>query len=164
MNQHARPGRRPPAGPWRRFMCVAYECVLLFGVLFFFGYAFSALAQFKGHPGPMRWAFQAFVLLVLAAYFGWSWSEGRRTLPMKTMSVRLERRDGGTPGLGLALLRFAVATAMIVAVIAVSTLVHPAFGVLFLAPFASTMIDRDHRALYDIVCGTRLVFAERDDV
>ena len=52
-----KPGR-PVADPWRRLMCVAYECVLLFGILFFFGYAFSALAQFKGDPGVGRWFFQ----------------------------------------------------------------------------------------------------------
>lgn len=160
----AAPGRLPSADPWRRFMCIAYECVLLFGVLFFFGYAFSALAQFKGQPGPVRWLFQAFVLLVLAIYFGWSWSEGRRTLPMKTMSVRVETRDGTVPGLGLALARFAVAAAMLVAAIAAAALLHPVFVVLIVVPFAWTLADRDHRALYDVLSGTRLVIAPRDDL
>jgi hypothetical protein len=27
---------------------------MLFGVLFFFGYAFSALLRFQGHPGVLR--------------------------------------------------------------------------------------------------------------
>ena len=35
-----------PASPWRRFMSCVYDGIVLFGVLFFFGYAFSALAQY----------------------------------------------------------------------------------------------------------------------
>jgi len=145
-------------------MCIAYECVLLFGVLFFFGYAFSALVQFKGHPGPMRWAFQLFVVLVLGVYFGWLWSDGRRTLPMKTMSVKLETSAGHVPGLGRALARFAAAAAMMVLAVGAGALLHPVFAVLIVVPFAWTLLDRDHRALYDVMAGTRLVVATRDDL
>src|SRR5690606_29610389 len=59
----------PPAHPWRRFMGFAYEAVLLFGVVWFADYAFSALTQFRGHPGALRTAFQWFTLAVLAVYF-----------------------------------------------------------------------------------------------
>ena len=155
--------RRPAADPWRRLMCVAYECVLLFGVLFFFGYAFSALAQFKGEPGVGRWIFQGFITLVLAVYFVWSWSEGRRTLPMKTMSVRLETLSGETLSPARALVRFASAIVMIVLAISAGRLFHPLLYLLLLAPFASTLVDRQHRALYDFVAGTRLVFARRGE-
>lgn len=155
--------RRPAADPWRRLMCVAYECVLLFGVLFFFGYAFSALAQFKGAPGIGRWLFQGFITLVLAVYFVWSWSDGRRTLPMKTMSVRIETAAGRDLSPLRALGRFAAALGMIVLAIAAGRLVHPLLYILLLAPFASTLVDRDRRALYDLVAGTRLAFARRED-
>lgn len=147
----------PPATPWRRLMCVAYECILLFGVLFFFGYGFSALAQFKGHPGPMRWAFQGFVFLVLAVYFTWSWSEGRRTLPMKTMMVGVVTDEGAPLGRGQAFLRFVAAFAMLVIAAAAGSFVHGALWLLMIVPFAWTLVDRDHRALYDLVSGTRLV-------
>ena len=156
--------RRDPAHPWRRLMCVAYECVLLFGVLFFFGYGFSALAQFKGEPGLARWLFQGFITLVLAVYFVWSWADGRRTLPMKTMSVRVETREGLDLSSGRALARFAAALAMIVLAIAAGRVLHPALYLLLLAPFASTLIDRDRRALYDLATGTRLAHAQRDDL
>lgn len=149
------------ATAWRRLMCVAYECILLFGVLFFFGYGFSALAQFKGAPGPLRWAFQGFVFLVLAAYFGWSWSEGRRTLPMKTMMVSVVTEEGRPLTLGQALLRFVAAFAMLVIAAAAGSFVHPSLWLLVLLPFAWTLIDRDRRALYDLVCGTRLVYLRR---
>jgi len=155
--------RRSPASPWRRMMCVAYECVLLFGVLFFFGYAFSSLSQFKGEPGPALWAFRAFVVVVLAAYFGWSWSDGRRTLPMKTMSVKLQTRDGRPVSLPRALVRFFVGGAMLVAAIGAGATLHPALGLLVFLPFAWTLADPDRRALYDLICGTRLVVVPRDE-
>jgi uncharacterized RDD family membrane protein YckC len=144
-------------------MCVAYECVLLFGVLFFFGYGFSAIAQFKGHPGLVRWIFQGFIMLVLAIYFGWSWSEGRRTLPMKTMSVRLETREGGPVSTPRAVGRFFAALAMLVLAVAAGSGLHPLLYLLILVPYAWAVVDADRRALYDLVSGTRLVFAKRED-
>lgn len=72
-------------------MCVVYEAIILFGVIFFFGYAFSALTQFTGAEGWLRTAFQAFMFLVLGAYFSWFWSQGRWSLPMKTIGVKLVR-------------------------------------------------------------------------
>ena len=145
-------------------MCISYECVLLFGVLFFFGYAFSALAQFKGESGQARWAFQVFVTMVLGIYFGWSWSQGRRTLPMKTMSVRLETTDGHPLTVARALTRFLAALGMLVASIAGGAAVHPLLYVAVLLPYAWVLVDRDRRALYDLVSGTRLVFCRRDDL
>jgi uncharacterized RDD family membrane protein YckC len=139
-------------------MCIAYEGVLLFGVLFFFGYAFSALAQFKGEPGPMLWAFRIFVLLVLGVYFVWSWSDGRRTLPMKTMGVRLTDARGEPPSVARTLCRFVAAVAMLIGAIAAAVYLHPALAILLLAPATWSLIDRDHRTLYDIACGTRLVY------
>ena len=151
-------GPLPAASPWRRLMCIAYEGVLLFGVLFFFGYAFSALAQFKGEPGAMLWAFRVFVLLVLGAYFVWSWSEGRRTLPMKTMGVRLTGAEGEPLSVARALCRFAAACAMLIGATAAAVYLHPALAVLLLVPATWSLLDRDRRSLYDIACGTRLVY------
>ena len=151
----------PPATPWRRMMCIAYECILLFGVLFFFGYGFSALVQFKGAPGPLRWAFQGFVFLVLAAYFTWSWSEGRRTLPMKTMMVTVVTDEGSPLRRGQAFLRFVAAFAMLVIAAAAGSFVHGALWLLMLVPFVWALVDRDRRTLYDLATGTRLVHIRR---
>lgn len=158
----AAPDRLPPASPWRRLMCIAYEGVLLFGVLFFFGYAFSALVQYRGEIGTLRGAFQAFIVLVLAAYFAWSWSGGRRTLPMKTMGVRLQHATGAPLGAGRALCRFAAALAMLVAALAAAAWLHPAAALLLFAPAGWALVDRDRRALYDVACATRLVHDARN--
>jgi uncharacterized RDD family membrane protein YckC len=146
-----------PATPWRRFMCIAYEGVLLFGVLFFFGYGFSALAQFKGEPGLVRWIFQGFVFLVLAVYFTWSWSEGRQTLPMKTMGVRLVTAEGKPLEIGHALLRFICVLTGWVISLAAGRALHPALFMIAIVPVAWTLVDAQKRALHDVVCKTRLL-------
>jgi uncharacterized RDD family membrane protein YckC len=153
----AAPVAPQPADPWRRLMCIAYEGVILFGVVFFFGYGFSALTQFKGAPGTLRWAFQAFMFCVLAVYFTWFWSEGRRTLPMKTMGVRLVGPGDAAPGRARAFARFTVAGGMLALAIGAAYVVHPALALLALVPFSWALFDRQRRALYDLVCGTRLV-------
>ncbi len=153
--------RLPSASPWRRLMCVAYEAVLLFGVLFFFAYAFSALTQFKGDRGPLLWAFQGFILIVLTVYYGWSWSGGRRTLPMKTMMVRLETETHAAPSAGRATLRFLISCAMTGTALACAAYVHGLLAALVFVPGGWSLVDRDRRALYDIACGTRLVL-DRD--
>ncbi len=62
--------------------------------------------------GPMRSgrSRRSSCLGVLAAYFGWFWSDGRQTLPMKTMQIALHRPPATQPaGRGRAFARFAAA-------------------------------------------------------
>src|SRR5690606_38968737 len=115
----------PAADPWRRFMGFAYEAIILFGVVWFADYAFSALTQFRGHPGALRTVFQWFTLGVLAVYFTGFWSEGRRSLPMKTLSLQLQTRDGDDVPVARAFSRFAAAAALAVAALAAGYFGHP---------------------------------------
>ena len=151
----------PDADPWRRFMCVAYEGVILFGVVFFFAYGFSALTQYKGQDGMLRNVFQAFMFCVLGVYFVWFWSKGRRTLPMKTMGVTLVDQAGAPAGRGRALVRYLAASAGWALPLALAAWVHPGTIVLVVLPFVPTFFDAQRRALYDIVSGTRLVAEPR---
>ena len=93
-------------------MSCVYDGIVLFGVLFFFGYAFSALAQFHGESGLARTLFQLYLFCLLGAYFGWFWSNGRWSLPMKTIGVKVVRDDGpqGPVSLPRALWRYTVAS------------------------------------------------------
>ena len=147
----------PAADPWRRLMGIVYESIVLFGVLWFADYAFSALTQFRGHPGPLRTAFQVFTLLVLAAYFCFFWAHGRRSLPMKTLSLQVVTRDDGPLGYGRAFARFAAAVGLWVGALAAGHYLAGWLYLLVLLPFAWTLVDRDRRALYDVIAGTRLV-------
>lgn len=144
-------------------MCVVYEAIILFGVIFFFGYAFSALTQFTGAEGWLRTAFQTFMFLVLGAYFSWFWSQGRWTLPMKTIGVKLVRSQPAagtgqpTVSLGRAAWRYTLASLMFWGGLALVWKASPWWLPLFFLPFFWSLIDRQHRTLYDILAGTMLV-------
>ncbi|MDO4682212.1 MAG: RDD family protein [Lautropia sp.] len=191
---HDTPRPTQPASTWRRLMCVVYEAIILFGVIFFFGYAFSALTQFTGAEGWLRTAFQAFMFLVLGAYFSWFWSNGRWSLPMKTIGVKLVRSlpgaDTPQPGgpdtpdrlaagqpvstetaasppitptgqpavsLGRAAWRYTLASLMFWGGLALVWKASPWWLPLFFLPFFWSLIDRQHRTLYDVLAGTMLV-------
>ena len=145
-----------PASAWRRLMGVFYEGMLLFGVLWFFGYAFSALTQFRGTDGLARGAFQLYLLLVLGAYFVWFWSADRRSLPMRTLSMRLVTSAGGTVSVARAAARYAAATTMLVLPLAAAQALHLGFAAAVLLPFGWMLADRQRRTLWDVAANTRM--------
>ena len=150
------------AGLWRRFMSAVYEGIVMFGVVVFFGYAYSALLQYRGEPGWLRWGLQAWLFVVIGLYFVWFWSEGRRTLPMRTIGLRLV--DGADRPLtrARAALRYVAAwTMLLLPVGAAAETGHPAWLLLFPLPFFAGLADADRRTLYDRVAGTRLVVDTR---
>lgn len=140
-------------------MSLTYEGIILFGVLWFFDYGFSAVTQFRGEPGLLRNAFQAFTWAVLGAYFVYFWSAGRRTLPMKTMSLLLVDATGAPLRAGRAAARYAIATALPVGALALAHYVSGWLALLIFLPYAWTLFDRQHCALYDRLAGTRLIVA-----
>jgi uncharacterized RDD family membrane protein YckC len=138
-------------------MSACYEGVVLFGVVVFFGYAFSALTQFRGEPGLLRWAFQGFLFIVVGAYFVWFWSDGRRTLPMKTVALRLVDHDDRPASRSRAALRYLTSAIMLIGPLTAGWYLGPLWLVLLPVPFLWTLFDRERRSLYDRVSGTRLV-------
>jgi len=156
------PADLPPAGLWRRAMSAVYESIVLFGVAVFFGYAYSALLQYRGEPGALRWGLQAWLFVVFGVYFVWFWSDGRRTLPMRTVGVRLLADDGLPPRRGRAAIRYATSWAMMLAPVWGATSTgHPAWLLLWPLPFCWGFVDPLRRTLYDRVAGTRLVVDTR---
>jgi uncharacterized RDD family membrane protein YckC len=128
-------------------MAVIYECLLLFGPLIVIGFIYSIAADFSDTADPSHQEFkriglQALIGALLLAYFTWSWSLGRCTLPMQTLGLRLETSAGQQVSLGRALLRALLAGP--------STLTG--LGFLWAA------IDRDHQSLHDKLAGTRLLY------
>jgi len=122
----------------RRLASMLYEALLLLAVAFFAGSLFLfASGGREATVGWQRHALQAFIALVFAAYFLWSWLRGGQTLPMKAWRIRLV---GVTPV--RAVLRFLLA--------------------LFLLPTGISLIwvlfDRDRQFLHDRLAGTRLIF------
>ena len=138
-------------------MGVCYEAIILFGVVWFIGYAYSALTRLQGMPGWQLSGFRIVLFVVLGAYFVGFWRRGLRTLPMKTVSLLVLDRHDRPLGTVRALVRFLAGAGMLLAALAVAHFVHPIGLLLVLVPGGWAWIDSDHQALYDRVAGTRLV-------
>ncbi len=139
-------------------MSAVYEAVILFGIVFFFGYAFSAVTSLKGGDGWLRTAFQAYLFVVLGAYFVGFWSGGRRTLPMKTMGVTLVVATSGAPlGYGRAAWRYLVASALFWGLLGITWKSSPLWLVLLPVPFLWGAFNKRRQTLYDVLAGTMLV-------
>ena len=139
-------------------MSAGYEGVVLFAVTVFFGYAFSAITQYRGEAGMMRHVFQAYLALVCGVYFTWFWSAGRRTLPMKTIDLRLV----DVSGMPLSAVRAACRYILALAFLVVPVLIAQRAGLWALAllpvSWLWAVFDRQRCTAYDRITGTRLVF------
>ncbi len=114
-----------------------YESLLLFAVAFFAGWLFFfASGGRDATAGWLRYALQAFIVVMFAAYFLRCWLQGGQTLAMKAWRIRLE---GVSPR--NALLRFLLAL----------LLVPTGISILW------ALFDRDRQFLHDRLAGTRLV-------
>ncbi len=142
-------------------MAITYESIVLFGVLWFADYAFSALTQFRGETGPLRTAFQIFTAAVLGGYFVFFWSAGRHSLPMKTIAVRVTTADGKPLSTTRALVRYLAALVMPVVALAAASHLTGWFLLALPLPWAWCVVDRDSQTLYDRIAGTRLVHDPR---
>jgi uncharacterized RDD family membrane protein YckC len=97
------PSPARPATLARRFAALAYESLLLAAVVLITGFVALPLvtpaqAGALTLPGlPQRVFLFCLVFAVLAAYFTWMWSAGRRTLPMKTWRLELVQAADGAP-------------------------------------------------------------------
>ena len=124
-----------------RLAAMVYEAVLLAALLL------AATALFMGVGGdssrpPMRTALQLYLMTLAGTYFVWSWTGGRRTLPMRTWRMRLVDRHGGPVGLRTALVRYVCALLGIGAC---------AVGLVW------SIVDPERQFLHDRIAGTRLV-------
>lgn len=149
----------------RRLSSMLYESLLLFGVLFIAGWIFSTLLQ-QRHALSLRHGLEAWLFLVLAAYFIWFWTHGGQTLAMKTWRFRLVDVQGRPVGLWRAALRFLLAWLWILPGLAVAAMLHAQQWMLALVPSANLVLwalcawlDPQRQFLHDRIAGTRLVDA-----
>jgi len=153
----------------RRFACMMYEGVLLFGVVFLASYLFDTLTQSRSGL-TLRHARQIILFFAIGLYFVGCWRLKGQTLPMKTWHVRLVDGRLATPSLGRLVARYILAWIMpllaALAVLRISQATGYSSTDLFVvfAPFAGfiwTWFDRDGQFLHDRVLGTRLIDAPR---
>jgi uncharacterized RDD family membrane protein YckC len=161
------------AGIWRRLLALLYEGLLLVALLLIAGFALapfvspsgSATTHTLGIPTtPARVGAFAALVLLGAIFYGWSWSEGRRTLPMKTWRLALVTRAGAPVPRRAALVRYAAWWIGPVLGLVVYTLLRPyGLGVLavplLLLNYVAAFADPERAFLHDRVAGTRVVVA-----
>jgi len=113
-------------------------------------------------PVPARVALFCTLFSILALYFVFSWTNGRRTLPMKTWRLFLAMPDGRPPTTKVALLRYLTAwIGPALAIIGYGVLREVGHGgwawSLLPLNFAWALVDADRQFLHDRIAGTRIV-------
>jgi uncharacterized RDD family membrane protein YckC len=157
-------------GLLRRMAAFVYEGVLMFGVLFVAGYLWSALTQ-QRHALQGQSGLQAFVFVVLAAYFVVFWTRGGQTVAMRAWNVRLVTADGAPVGRLRALLRYFASwlwflPALLAARLAGLQSASEIFVLLIVGVVAYALLALLHpqrQFLHDALCGTRLVGGRTDN-
>lgn len=142
----AAPGtpRLPGARGVTRSVCLIYEALLLFAVLFAASFVYLLLFRALSFAPP-RSVLQAYLAVVAGAYFVGQWTRGGQTLPMKTWRIKLVSRNGGAVSCRQALVRYVVAVA----------------GSLALgAGYLWALIDTEGQFLHDRLAGTRVISVE----
>ena len=149
----------PPAAPnatypiaslGRRYAAVAYEGLLISAIVLVTGFLTMPLVSPVAKAAhslevpslPARALSACAVFGIAGVYFVWSWTRGRRTLPMKTWRIRLVRYDGAPVNTGRAIHRY------LLAILGIAAL-----G----AGFFWALVDRDRQFLHDRLAGTALV-------
>jgi uncharacterized RDD family membrane protein YckC len=159
------------AGVPRRLVGVAYEALLLAALLFLVAFLLLPLVSpDRADPArplavpdaPARTVLFCALSAAAATYFVWSWTGGRRTLPMKTWRMQLVDATGAPLGYGRALARYLAA--WIGPTLALGTyLIAKPFGLggVALVPLAlnylAAFVDPEKQFLHDRVAGTRIV-------
>jgi uncharacterized RDD family membrane protein YckC len=159
----------------RRYASLGYEGLLLAAIAIVTGFVTIPLVSPVTRathtlevPTLSARAFSACVVFGVAGiYFVWSWTEGRRTLPMKTWGLALTRAGGGSVDTKAAVLRYLAAWIGPLAALAAYQALAPAHlamhaAWLALLNYAWPIVDRDRQFLHDRIAGTRIVAEPRD--
>lgn len=121
---------------------MAYDCCLLFSVLFFATVLVLPVAGGKAFSAGNLF-YSVYLLLVTYFYFVWQWKKGRQTLGMRAWRIYLTTPGGVRLGWEKLTLRFFLAGVSLAA-----------FG----SGFLWALFDKDRLAFHDRFSGTLLVF------
>jgi len=167
----AEPDQSRLAGLLPRLGAALYEALLVAALAFMTGYLMLPLVspgmaatatQLTMPSMPARVALFGVLFAVIALYFVWSWTGGRRTLPMKTWRMRVALADGAPPGGKTALLRYLAAwIGPALALIGFALLRERGHGALAFCllglNFLWAGVDPERQFLHDRIAGTRIL-------
>ncbi len=136
------------AGSVSRFVAYAIDLAVSTG-LFALGLAATSFAVqiVTGHS--VSWSRQNLAVAIVFVvwwffYFGYSWAASGRTFGMAVLGVRVVRADGTILDPWRGVLR---------------ALVFPLSFLFFGLGFLGILVQREHRALHDLIAGTAVVYA-----
>jgi uncharacterized RDD family membrane protein YckC len=136
------------AGSVSRFLAFLIDVAVSAG-LFALGLSAASLAAQVVTGHSVSWnRTNIVVAIILAAweffYFGYSWAASGRTFGMAVLGVRVVRADGDglDPWRGV-----------------VRALVFPLSFLFFCLGFLGILVQREHRALHDLIAGTAVIYA-----
>jgi uncharacterized RDD family membrane protein YckC len=133
----------------RRLSAALYEAAMMFGIVFLPVYLYLSISNTRSEDlqqgGVRLWLYQLFVFIIFAVYFGWSWSQGRRTLAQKTWGLRVLNADGSNLSQQRAVLRYTLAWL---------SLLCGFMG------FFYALLNAERTFLHDKLLGTRIVLDE----
>lgn len=161
-----------PANVWRRLAALVYDGLLLVAVLFL---GTLVLLPFTGgesitpqDSGAWEHAYRAWIALLVAGFFGISWTRRGQTLGMMSWKIRLQCDDGRLLTWPRALLRLGVgavpALSALVGLFAIGRGPDPAlagWGTPLMLPAVANYLwmgfDPEARTLQDRLTGCRVV-------
>jgi uncharacterized RDD family membrane protein YckC len=164
--------RAPRAGLVRRLAALVYESLLLAALVILLSFALLPLVGPTGDPGAgehlsllapaARVGSFACLFVVCAGYCVWLWSNGRRTLPMKTWGLAVRAADGSAPGVRQAAVRYLAwwtgPACAIAGYLALRQGGHGRWALGLLGVnYAWALVDPERQFLHDRIAGTRII-------
>ena len=95
-------------GLFRRLLIMLYDSLVVIALMMFATAVAMALGM-KNRTAAIDPPYTAGLLVVWFLYLGWCWRYGGMTLGMRAWKVRIQNREGHSPGWAQCLVRFVVA-------------------------------------------------------
>jgi uncharacterized RDD family membrane protein YckC len=131
-----------PASWWKRIGAIIYDTLILSGVLMIAGFAVLPFTGGRAVPAGALW-FQAYLLLIVWAYFALSWWRGAQTLGARAWRLEVRTIDGHRPGILRATAR------AILSLLSLCSVIGLVWG----------LLDRERQCVHDRLSGTQLLQA-----
>ncbi len=129
----------------RRIASMAYESLLLLGVLSVFFLLPHVILGIGFNIALPGWVLIIHVFILLGGYFVWYWQHGGQTLAMQTWKIQLSTPSGAKPSLAQLIMRYVLSWPSIISL---------GVGLLWV------LIDPDRQFLHDRLAGTRLILKQ----